>query len=166
MSPAVNTAKMSAPNLFWRAVAAFVAMPLMVAFVLPWFLRPVGAPFRMIGLPVLIAGTVLLLACVRSFYVAGQGTLAPWSPPKHLVTVGLYRFSRNPMYVGVLLVLAGWALSFPSRALWIYAAVIAIAFHLRVVLNEEPWLAQTHGEQWTRYRAAAPRWFGWRGRSR
>jgi protein-S-isoprenylcysteine O-methyltransferase Ste14 len=147
-------------NLFWRALTAFVALPGMVAFVVPWLLRPRGAEFRLIGLPVLALGVVLLLWCVRDFYVAGRGTLAPWSPPKNLVVVGLYRWSRNPMYVAVLTILCGWAIAFGSRGLWIYAAAMAIAFHLRVVLFEEPWLARTHGESWAEYRANVPRWFG------
>jgi hypothetical protein len=76
------------------------------------------------------------------------------------VTVGLYRVSRNPMYVGVLLLLWGWALGFRSRALAIYALIVMLGFHLRVVFGEEPWLAQRHGEEWDRYRATVPRWFG------
>jgi protein-S-isoprenylcysteine O-methyltransferase Ste14 len=153
------------PALFWRALAAFVAMPLMVAYLVPWLLRPEGASIHAVGPPVLIAGTVVLLACVRSFYVAGQGTLAPWSPPKRLVRVGLYRYSRNPMYAGVLLILAGWALTFQSLTLWIYAAVVATAFQLRVVLGEEPWLAQTHGAEWTQYQSTVRRWLGRRRQS-
>jgi protein-S-isoprenylcysteine O-methyltransferase Ste14 len=91
--------------------------------------------------------------------VAGRGTLAPWSPPDELVTTGLYSFSRNPMYVAVVLVLLGWAALFHSVALLIYAVAVAAAFHLRVVLGEEPWLAQTHRGNWTRYTARVPRWF-------
>ena len=96
--------------------------------------------------------------CVRDFYVAGRGTLAPWAPPRHLVTVGLYRFSRNPMYVAVTFMLIGWAICFASRSLAIYAACVALAFHLRVVFGEEPWLARTHGRAWDEYRAQVPRW--------
>jgi protein-S-isoprenylcysteine O-methyltransferase Ste14 len=147
-------------NLFWRALIAFLVLPGTVAFVVPWLLRPQSAAFRVSGLPVLVLGIVLLLWCVRDFYVAGRGSLAPWAPPKNLVVVGLYRWSRNPMYIAVLTILSGWAIAFGSRGLWIYAASIAIAFHLRVVFGEEPWLARTHGQAWTDYRANVPRWFG------
>ena len=47
----------------------------------------------------LLPGIGLLLWCVREFYVRGKGTLAPWDPPRHLVASGLYRISRNPMYL-------------------------------------------------------------------
>ena len=144
--------------LFWRALFAFVALPGMVAFAVPWMLRPRGAPIHPVGAIPLGIGIVLLLWCVRDFYVAGKGTLAPWSPPKNLVTVGLYRFSRNPMYVGVLTILVGWAVLHGSRTLWIYAGAMAIAFHLRVLMYEEPWLARTHGDGWTSYKSRTPRW--------
>ena len=144
--------------MFWRALFAFVALPGLFAFVVPWLMRPRASDVRPVGLAPLVVGIVLLLWCVRDFYVAGKGTLAPWSPPKNLVTVGLYRYSRNPMYVAVLMILVGWALAFGSSGLWIYAAAVAVAFHLRVVLYEEPWLARTHADAFAAYRARVRRW--------
>jgi protein-S-isoprenylcysteine O-methyltransferase Ste14 len=99
-----------------------------------------------------------LLWCVRDFYVSGRGTLAPWDPPRRVVAVGLYRYSRNPMYVGVTLMLLGWATAFAVPGLFVYAAVVAVGFHLRVVLGEEPWLARTHGAEWDEYARRVPRW--------
>jgi protein-S-isoprenylcysteine O-methyltransferase Ste14 len=147
--------------LFWRALLAFLALPGVVALLVPWLMtRSSASPFRSIALVPLSLGALLLLWCVREFYVAGRGTLAPWSPPRHLVVSGPYRFSRNPMYVAVLLSLVGWAVGYSSRALWIYAAFVAVAFQLRIVFGEEPWLARTHGEQWQAYRARVGRWVG------
>jgi protein-S-isoprenylcysteine O-methyltransferase Ste14 len=147
--------------LFWRAAVAFLALPGVVAFVVPLFLlAPRRYVFDRWGLLPLSLGVALLLWTVRDFYVAGRGTLAPWSPPEELVVVGLYRVSRNPMYIAVVLVLAGWAIGFHSRDLAIYAAVVAVAFHLRVVFGEEPWLARTHREKWDRYKQRVPRWLG------
>ena len=83
---------------------------------------------------------------------------------QELVVTGLYRFSRNPMPVAVLLVLWGWALGFRSWPLAVYAVVVMLAFHLRVVLHEEPWLARTHGEKWMHYATHVPRRFGVRHR--
>lgn len=135
----------------------------MVAFAIPLlFLRPPATPMSPAGVALLAVGALVLGWCVRDFYVLGRGTLAPWSPPTTLVVRGLYRYSRNPMYVGVLAILAAWAIGFASRALAWYAVAIAVAFHLRVVFGEEPWLARTHGADWIAYRARVPRWFGWR----
>ena len=148
--------------LFWRALFAFLVLPGMVAFVLPWLF--LESPNRSQPVNVWSAipfgvGLIVLLACVREFHVSGKGTLAPWSPPKHLVTSGLYRFSRNPMYLGVLLILAGWTVAFHSRALAIYTAIVAIGFHIRVVVFEEPYLTTTHGNAFAEYRAKVRRWF-------
>lgn len=149
----------SSPS-FWRAVVAFLLLPGTVAFIVPALLRPVTTQVHVVGVPILLVGVFLLLWCVRDFYVAGRGTLAPWSPPQRLVTVGLYRLSRNPMYIAVLVILCGWATMYASRMLWLYAAIVAVAFQLRVILGEEPWLARTHGSAWDRYRARVPRWLG------
>lgn len=145
---------------FWRAALAFAILPGTFAFIVPWLLRPEPAHAHAAGIPFLVAGIVMLLWCVRDFYVAGRGTLAPWAPPERLVIIGLYRLSRNPMYVAVLLILIGWATVFASRMLWIYAIIVTVAFHLRVIFGEEPWLARTHGPAWTAYRARVPRWIG------
>ena len=152
--------------LFWKAAFAFVALPGTVAFLVPLtiFLPHPPVSLDPLGLFPLLLGMALLLSTVREFYVAGRGTLAPWSPPNELVTTGLYRFSRNPMYVAVLLVLLGWAAVFHSWALFVYALAVAAGFHLRVVFGEEPWLAQAHGESWSRYKTQVPRWFAVRAR--
>ena len=152
-------------KLFWKATLAFVALPGIVAFAVPLLLFETNEPHSpawAIGLVPLLAGIVLLLWCVREFYVAGRGTLAPWTPPLNLVVTGLYRFSRNPMYVAVLFILIGWATVFRSWPLSIYALAVGVAFHLRVVFGEEPWLAQTFGEEWARYKAQVPRWLALR----
>ena len=93
--------------MFTRAVIAFLALPGIVAFLVPagwiWFADlALHWPF---GLLVVALGFSGLLWCARDFYVSGKGTLAPWAPPQALVVVGLYRYSRNPMYVAVALIL-------------------------------------------------------------
>ena len=150
-------------GLLIQATIAFLVCPGTVAFLVPLgFLAPGGPDtfVNWLGLVPLGVGILLLLSCVREFYLAGRGTLAPWAPPEELVVTGPYRFSRNPMYLAVPLVLWGWALGFQSRPLATYAAVVMTMFYVRVVFFEEPWLARTHGKKWTDYRARVPRWFG------
>ncbi|TLZ47353.1 MAG: isoprenylcysteine carboxylmethyltransferase family protein [Bacillati bacterium ANGP1] len=149
--------------MLWRALLAFLALPGMVAFAVPLSLAwsesaRRGAPLRPAGGLVVLAGASLLLWCVREFYVAGRGTLAPWAPPRKLVTSGPYRFSRNPMYIGVIVVLLGWAALLRSRTLLVYALAVEIAVHLRVLVSEEPWARRTFGADWEDYRARVPRW--------
>jgi protein-S-isoprenylcysteine O-methyltransferase Ste14 len=146
---------------FLKALFAFLVLPGVAAFLVPLtiFLPHPPVTLDPLGFLPLLLGVALLLSTVREFYVAGRGTLAPWSPPEQLVTTGLYRFSRNPMYVAVVLVLVGWAAVLHSWPLLVYGLVLALAFHLRVVFGEEPWLARTHGDGWSRYERQVPRWF-------
>jgi protein-S-isoprenylcysteine O-methyltransferase Ste14 len=144
-----------------RAITAFIALPGLTAYIIPIAIgvathRPRG------HLPVAVAliciGTWVLLWCVREFYVAGRGTLAPWARPKQLVTTGPYRFSRNPMYVCVALVLLGWCTLWDSPGLDIYAVVTLCVLFVRVLALEEKWVARQFGAQWETYRARTPRW--------
>lgn len=153
-------------SLFIRALVAFLALPGVVAFGVPVLLIARGSPVDRRTAPqaaaalLLSLGIALLIWSVREFYVAGRGTLAPWESPRSLVVSGPYRVTRSPMYVAVLLILLGWAVLFSSRALTAYAFAIAIAFHLRILFHEEPFLARTHGHAWTAYAARVPRWIG------
>lgn len=147
--------------MFARAILAFVALPGVVAFAVPgiWLLASSHTQLVLpLGLVLILVGSVALLWCVRDFYVSGKGTLAPWAPPVQLVVVGLYRYTRNPMYISLTLILLGWAMSFGLPGLYIYAIIVAVAFHLRVVFGEEPWLARTHGAKWHEYARRVPRW--------
>src|SRR5881628_2833001 len=103
--------------LFLRALVSFLVLPGTVAGLIPgWIVstdRGRGHGLLPGAVPLAI-GVVLLLWCVRDFYVSGRGTLAPWDPPTRLVVVGLYRFVRNPMYLAVLTLVAGWSLAFGS----------------------------------------------------
>jgi protein-S-isoprenylcysteine O-methyltransferase Ste14 len=150
-----------ANGLLLSAITAFVALPGTVAFVVPLLIAPPGGPRRpwqWVGLVLVAVGSALLLRCVRDFYVAGKGTLAPWSPPLRLVSVGLYRRSRNPMYVAVTIVLLGWTVWFAATTLLLYTGAVLAAFHLRVLFYEEPRLAASFGEDWADYRRRVPRW--------
>lgn len=146
--------------LFTKAAIAFVALPGVVAYLVPgaWVWLTDQALRWSCGFVPIALGTSGLLWCVRDFHASGKGTLAPWAPPKTLVTVGLYRYTRNPMYACVFAILIGWAISFASIGLSAYALAVGIAFHLRVVFGEEPWLARTHGVAWQQYAQRVRRW--------
>jgi protein-S-isoprenylcysteine O-methyltransferase Ste14 len=107
---------------------------------------------------VALIGLCVLLRCVWDFFSSGRGTLAPIDPPRQLVVGGLYRFTRNPMYNGVVAMLLGEAWLFRSIPLLQYAVVIFVLFHLFVVIYEEPALESKFGESYRAYRAKVPRW--------
>jgi protein-S-isoprenylcysteine O-methyltransferase Ste14 len=151
--------------LWLRALFFVLLLPGTIAFAIPIAIGTAGggatadaAPWRVLALAPLCAGAAVLLWCVRDFAVRGRGTLAPVDPPTELVAVGLYRWVRNPMYVGVVGVLIGHALWFGGVWLPLYAAAVACGFHAFVVLYEEPALAHRFGDSYRRYRDAVPRW--------
>jgi protein-S-isoprenylcysteine O-methyltransferase Ste14 len=158
----------------WFRAAVFVLLvPGSVAGWIPWSIaRGDGAPpagafaLGWAGGLLLALGWAILLWCTRDFVQRGRGTPAPYDPPRALVTAGLYRVVRNPMYVGVVLAIGGIALwHWSGRALF-YGACVALAFHLRVVLVEEPKLGREFGTAFDAYRRAVPRWLPvrWPGR--
>jgi len=148
--------------LFKKALIAFLILPGIFGGLVPiatGLLDPWRGSGHSLGFIVVAIGLVVLGWCVRDFYVAGRGTLAPWAPPENLVIVGLYRYTRNPMYAGVLLIVSGFALLFTSLLVAIYCALAAVTFHLRVIFSEEKWLARQFGDEWLRYKQGVPRWF-------
>jgi protein-S-isoprenylcysteine O-methyltransferase Ste14 len=62
------------------------------------------------------------------------------------------------MYVGIMLILIGWTAAFRVRSLVFYTIALAIAFHVRVLSFEEPWLARTFPQDWPQYKSRVPRW--------
>jgi protein-S-isoprenylcysteine O-methyltransferase Ste14 len=154
-----------------RSLAVLVLIPGTVAVFVPLQILQSSGPIGWPGLTAISAlplclmlfGFSILLLCVWDFFALGKGTLAPFDPPKHLVVGGLYRFTRNPMYNGVLAALVGEAWLFRSTALLEYAGAVFVLFHLFVVAYEEPALVSQFGERYRLYRRAVPRWgFGLR----
>lgn len=118
---------------------------------------PIG-PFRYLGILPILCGAVIYLWCVWDFTFAGKGTPAPLDPPKELVVQGLYRYVRNPMYVGILSLVLGEAVLFRALILFEYAIIGFCFFYLFVLLYEEPTLRQKFGPSYRRYCGTVPRW--------
>jgi protein-S-isoprenylcysteine O-methyltransferase Ste14 len=141
----------------------FCLAPTLVAGVVPWLLTEwrVGRtwlPLQLLGVLLVAAGTGVLLDAFTRFVREGEGTPAPVAPPSRLVVGGLYRFVRNPMYLAVVLVIAGQALILGRLELWLYAAgawLITVAF---VHWIEEPTLHAQFGTDYEMYRRAVPAW--------
>lgn len=106
----------------------------------------------------ILLGLGIYLRCAWDFAIDGLGTPAPIDPPKKLVVTGLYRRTRNPMFQGVLLLLLAECLLFLVPALLIYAASVALFFHVAVVFHEEPGLASRFGGSYRDYCRQVPRW--------
>src|SRR5690349_3913531 len=137
----------------------FLLAPGTVAGLIPygitsWAMQPAWfgwEPLRWIGIVLVAVGVAILVESFVRFVMKGVGTPAPVAPTKHLVVSGLYRHVRNPMYVGVVAAVLGQALLLGDVRLVWYAAIVWIAFHLFVLLYEEPTLRVTFGDEYERF---------------
>jgi protein-S-isoprenylcysteine O-methyltransferase Ste14 len=139
-----------------------VVVPGTAAVYVPLALVRGRAPAEGFGLLVAIGvlglGAAIYTWCVWDFATFGRGTPAPIDAPRRLVVRGLYRVTRNPMYMGVLTVILGWAVLFRAPGLLLYASVVWACFESFVVLYEEPHLRQVFGAEYASYCARVGRW--------
>jgi protein-S-isoprenylcysteine O-methyltransferase Ste14 len=152
-----------------------VIAPGTVAILVPWMICrwQLNAPllgfagFRVMGALCLLCGFPILFDAFIRFAYDGLGTPAPIAPTERLVISGMYRHVRNPMYVGVSLIVFGQGLFFASGAVLIYGLAIWFAFAIFVLAYEEPKLRKTFGEDYDKFHANVPRWIPrlrpWRG---
>ncbi|NSL88802.1 isoprenylcysteine carboxylmethyltransferase family protein [Chitinophaga sp. Mgbs1] len=154
-------------SLALRNLLFTMLQPGMVAGVIPWLLakqhfRHAFASFggfrQYAGAVIWLTGLAILLHCITRFALDGMGTLSPADPTRKLVISGLYRYSRNPMYVGVMLLLTGEALFCNAAILWQYSMLLLIIFHLFIIFYEEPRLRRDFGETYVRYSQQVRRW--------
>jgi protein-S-isoprenylcysteine O-methyltransferase Ste14 len=143
----------------------FVAAPGVVVGFLPWLLTGwvSGSPLwplavRVVGACLLAVGTSVVSAEFVRFVREGGGSPAPIVPTRSLVTGGMYRYVRNPMYVAVVAAIVGQGLLLSRPILIGYAAAVWLVVAAFVRWYEEPTLARTFGVQYDRYREAVPRW--------
>jgi len=138
--------------------------PGIVLVYLPFWLTrfrvPAGETWWQIAIAgvLIAAGVTPLIESARRFIYAGRGTLVPTTPTEHLVVSGFYRYVRNPMYVGVLIALAGETVLFERRVMVAYLAIMWLATHLFVCFYEEPTLTRRYGDEYLRFKQNVPRW--------
>ena len=116
-----------------------------------------------VGVVFLAVGLAVCLLCTLRFLRA-RGTPVPIYPPKEFVESGLYRYSRNPMYVAYVAIFLGFFLYFGELALLGLAVLVASALHLWIVWIEEPPLLRRFGDPYAEYQKRVQRWLGRRRR--
>ncbi len=110
------------------------------------------------GILLMMTGFFAYCWCVWDFIHYGRGTPAPMDAPQRLVIRGLYRYSRNPMYVAVLLVILGWGILYLSLSIFIYALFVALMLNLFVIFYEEPILEDEFAAEYRQYQVLVNRW--------
>ncbi len=151
--------------LFTKASVFTLVVPGAVVVLVPYLLLadPSFGAIDVLGMSLLgvipiVLGTALYLRCAYDFVLSGRGTPAPIDPPVKFVMRGPYRYSRNPMYIGVLAILVGEALLYRDLSLLYYLLALAVTFHVFIVSYEERALRRQFGESYSHYRETVPRW--------
>lgn len=157
-----------------RGIVFTILIPGTIAVVVPATLDERRAPalgWLGVGWIPIVIGAAIYGACLRRFLAAG-GTPAIFftrdlkfaigEEPSKLVQEGPYRYSRNPMYLGVLMAVFGQAIAFESISIALYGLLLFLIFHLVVVLVEEPHLKGCR-PGYDEYRSQVRRWFGFPG---
>lgn len=159
-----NASVCSAVKHVFNTLLFTVLVPATVAGWIPCTLRgkvPLtsNTALRWLSFVLIAIGIAIYLhTAFWGFASRGLGTPAPIAPPSKLVVAGLHRYVRNPMYIGVLLIVIGQAVLFRSRILAEYAALFWLAAHLFVLFYEEPALERKFADEYRTYRQRVPRW--------
>lgn len=164
----ISAQQKAAPSLALLVEAALftVFVPGTVTVWLPFFIlldgMPVSpatwGPLQFGALPLAGVGLAVYFWCLWDFVAAGRGIPLPLDHPRRLVVRGLYRYVRNPMYLGVLCVLLAEVSFFRSTVLLLYTIGWFVIVHAFVVLYEEPTLRRKFGDEYDRYVRSVRRW--------
>lgn len=151
-------------------LVAILALPFNVIIVVPalllyffnyrigWGTGPfISTAAFLVGGTIIAAGLFMITSAIKHFAKQGEGTLAPWDPPKKLVIEGPYRYSRNPMISGVSIALLGEVILFGSVPLLIWFLYFTITNSIYIRKKEEPLLEQNFGEEYIEYKSSVPR---------
>jgi protein-S-isoprenylcysteine O-methyltransferase Ste14 len=135
-----------------------VALLLMVAF---HWISPFGpvvpAPWNLSGCLLIVAGIWINLKADAQFHRLNT-TVKPFEKPTALVQDGVFRFSRNPMYLGFAGILLGVALLLGSLAPFLVVPIFIALIDVKFIQLEERVLSQTFGQEWTDYAQKVRRW--------
>jgi protein-S-isoprenylcysteine O-methyltransferase Ste14 len=133
--------------LLGLAADRFVTLPSLV----------IPQPISWAGLALVIVGLVLIASAIGLFRKAGENP-EPWTPSATIIATGPYRFTRNPMYLGMALIQLGFGLWWPSVAVLVLVPVAVILIDRFVIAKEEHYLRSTFGEAYDGYCQKVRRW--------
>ncbi|MDQ4421311.1 isoprenylcysteine carboxylmethyltransferase family protein [Sphingobium sp. DEHP117] len=122
--------------------------------------QPLGLPpltRGVLAIALIVPGAGLLLAASGLFRRAGTD-VKPWKTATALVDSGVYRFTRNPMYLGMALLYAGLGFAFASAGALLLLPVVIIVIQTQVIAREERYLETKFGDAYRAYRQRVRRW--------
>lgn len=144
-----------------KQIISFI-LPITVLIIVPFIIEKdisvKHLSFLLVGLLFMIVGLSLMIITITSFIKIGKGTLAPWSPTKKLVIIGIFRHVRNPMIIGVIMILTGESIAIESLKIFIWAIIFFVLNTIYFILYEEPNLEKRFGNEYKDYKKNVPRW--------
>ena len=147
-----NGGKLMPTTYLLMSVVAIVALHVLLPVA-----KVVPTPWNLLGILPLVVGVVINLVADRAFHAA-QTTVRPFEKSSALVTSGVFRVSRNPMYLGFVLLLIGLAVLLRSLTPYLVVVAFAALLDRQFVAVEEQMLAEQFGADWQRYRLRTRRW--------
>ena len=144
----------------------WLALPFVVTVIIPFLLYRTGthlmqtppAIFTIAGTIVYVLGLSMQVFTTSLFFRFAQGTLAPWQPTQKLVIRGPYRYCRNPMITGVVMMLLGEGLFFNALAILIWGCIFFLMNTMYFIFKEEPAMLARFGDSYAEYKRHVPRW--------
>ncbi len=159
----------SAHNKWWQISEFVFGIPFLLAIVLQ-FAAPLSLPaesmrpiYTVVGVILLLMGIGIVVAARREFARHGEYT-DPGHPTRQVMTTGVFSISRNPLYLGIVIFIAGVALAIdlPWALIWLVPSIVACQYIL--IAPEERYLTAKFGEEYIRYSRSVQRWIGRRSR--
>ncbi len=142
--------------LFPGTVVVYFPCRLLAPFSIPGLIS--WSVTQYVAVLLLAIGVAILLRSIWFFARVGKGTLAPFDETQKLIVVGLYRYVRNPMYVGVILILLAESWFVLSFALLSYTGFCFVVANILVIGYEENRLRHKYGEEFRQYCRHVGRW--------
>jgi protein-S-isoprenylcysteine O-methyltransferase Ste14 len=135
---------------------------LLLGLAVEWFFALItfGVDWRLLvatGALLFVAGAVIMLAAAGLFRRLGTN-IPPSQPTTLIATTGPYRWTRNPMYLGMALIYAGLAIGFDRPIAFALLPLVLIAIQTQVIAREERYLEAKFGDDYRRYKAEVRRW--------
>ncbi len=114
-------------------------------------------PLRALGIPLVFTGFTLMLISARLF-LKFETNINPFQPALKLVTTGPYRYSRNPMYIGLSIMYAGIAIVWSNPWMLISLAPLLFVLYFGIIIPEEIYLERKFGNEYQAYKKSVRRW--------
>jgi protein-S-isoprenylcysteine O-methyltransferase Ste14 len=144
-----------------KQITSFI-LPIFVLIIVPLNIEPdvtvKSIPALTGGLLLMCLGLYFMFLTISAFIRIGKGTLAPWSPTKKLIVTGMYAYVRNPMILGVIMVLTGESITISSLHIFHWDLLFFVLNNVYFGFYEEPGLTNRFGDEYREYKRQVHRW--------